>query len=379
MPRLANLTTQALAGIGITRGPYVELLYTLTNPNTGGGASTSDQFGATVRMTNNYIAVAAPNENTDSGYVYVYDASNGSLLYTLANPNTNTTDTNDAFGENKIDINGDRLIVGAKDEDSGGGTSSGVAYVYDLTDGSLTYTLTNPNQSGTEDFDQFGYSVAIDGTYALAGTPFEDAPSNNSSGVAYAYALSTGTRTTTEVNPNTTFTQFLDSFGSAIETNGTLWAIAAWGEDDPTQNSGVVYIYNTSGVRQRTIPNPRIDSTALGQDNKMDIDGNNILIASQYYAHVIDITDGSTLATIGSFTTRMASVSISGNYALIGWNNNDAICFVDLYDWTTNTKLMDTLNLGNLPNRQCFVHMNGTQLVIGDSLNNQAFVYQINT
>lgn len=378
MPRLANLTTQSLAGIGITRGPYVELLYTLTNPNTGGGTSTSDEFGATVRMTNNYIAVAAPNENTNSGYVYVYDASNGSLLYTLANPNTNTTNTNDAFGENKIDINGDRLIVGAKEEDSGAGTSSGVAYVYDLTDGSLTYTLTNPNQSGTEDFDQFGHSVAIDGTYALAGTPFEDAPSNNSSGVAYVYALSTGTRTRTIVNPNTTFTQYLDSFGSAIETNGTLWAIAAWSEDNPTNASGVVYIYNTSGVRQRTIPNPRSDSIALGQNNKMDIDGNNILIASQNYAHVIDITDGSTLATLGPFGF-ISTVSISGDYALMGISTGDGY-IADLYDWTTNTKVM-TLDLGSrsINARQCFVHMNGTQLVIGDSLNNQAFVYQINT
>lgn len=380
MPRLASLTSQQLAGVGITHVSFFELLYTLTNPNTGGGTSTNDSFGSTVHISNNYIAVSAPAESSNSGYVYVYDASNGSLLYSLSNPNSETTTTNDFYGTNKIAINGNNLIVSAHYEyNASSAPQSGVAYVYNLTNGSLTYTLQNPNYYNTANFDSFSWSVAIDGTYALVGAPFEDDGGGNTSGYAYVFNLSNGSIYRSLINPNTTFTRAFDNFGTSVTTNGTLWAIAAWGEDDPVSNAGVVHVYNTSGIKQRTIPNPRTDSIALGQDNKMDLDGNNLLVASQNYAHVIDITNGTTSATLGSFNYT-SSVSISGDYALIGWVDSNANYFVDLYDWTTNTSLIDTISLGNIsyPNDQCFVHIKGTKLVIGDSVNNQAYVYQLN-
>jgi hypothetical protein len=378
MPRLANIASQALVGLGISRTRLFEFLYTLTNPNTGGGTSTADDFGNVVRITNNYIAISATAESSNSGYVYVYD-STGTLLWSLSNPNDETTGTNDTFGRRQIDISGNNLIVGASEEYVGSDQGAGVAYVYNLANGSLTYTLRNPNSYGTGAFDLFGKSVAIDGTYALVGAPSEDAFSNNTSGYAYAYTLSNGSLSSSIANPNTTFTQALDNFGSSIATNGTLWAIAAWGEDDPSNAAGVVHVYNTSGTRQRTIANPRTDSIALGQDNKMDIDGDNIIVASRSYAHIFDITDGSIQGTLGSLN-GINNVSISGDYALVGWSDSNSNEFVNLYNWVTNTQI-ETITLGNItsfPGDQRRVSMNGNKLIIGDPANNQAFIYQLN-
>lgn len=380
MPRLTSFSQSAFAGLGITRGPgFFELLYTLTNPNTGGGTSTADAYGDVVAISNDWIVVSAPAESTNSGYVYVYNMSDGSLQYSLSNPNSETTSTNDQFGRGNIALNGNNLIVGARAEYVSTSPQSGVAYIYDLTDGSLTYTLTNPNSYSTGDYDQFGSSVAIDSTYAIVGAPLEDAFQNNDSGFTYVFTLSNGVHTGSIGNPNTTFTKALDSFGGSVATNGTLFAIAADGEDNPTNAAGVIHVYNTSQALQRTIANPRSDSLRLGQYNKMDIDGNNLIAASSTYVHVFDITDGSEQRQLGQFSAPVTAVSIAGDYALIASSNNSTIYDVYLYNWTTGELLETVSPIDPVNFNSIHVSIHGTKLVIGDGANNTAYVYQLNT
>ena len=51
-------------------------------------------------------------------------------------------------------------------------------------------TLHNPNAYGTSANDQFGYSVSVDGNYAIIGAPYEDDAGGTNSGKAYVYQLS---------------------------------------------------------------------------------------------------------------------------------------------------------------------------------------------
>ena len=55
----------------------------------------------------------------------------GSLLQTLNNPNADGTSANDFFGYS-VAISGNRVVVGASDEDDDGGTDSGKVYLYNL-------------------------------------------------------------------------------------------------------------------------------------------------------------------------------------------------------------------------------------------------------
>ena len=48
-----------------------------------------------------------------------------------------------------VAISGNSAIVGAYGEDDAGGTSSGKAYIYNVTSGALVHTLDNPNAYGT--------------------------------------------------------------------------------------------------------------------------------------------------------------------------------------------------------------------------------------
>ena len=375
MPRLTSFSQSAFAGVGINRTEFMELLYTLTNPNTGGGTSTADAYGDVVAISNNYIAVSAPAESTNSGYVYVYNMSDGSLAQSFANPNYAGGSTSDSFGRGNMSINGNTLVVGAPAE-NGGSTSAGAAYICNISNGG-TSTITNPNAYNTADYDNFGCSVATDGTNIIVGANNEDAFNNNGTGYAYIFN-SSGDPVSSIANPNTTFTAALDNFGDSVATNGTLWAISASGEDNPSNAAGVIHIFNTSGVRQRTIANPRSDSLRLAQSNKMDLDGDNLIAGSANYVHVFDITDGSEQRQLGPFSAPVQAVSISGDYALIASNNNSTIYNVYLYNWTTGTLLKTISPIDPINSDSVYVQIRGTKLVIGDGANNTVYVYQLN-
>lgn len=54
----------------------------------------------------------------------------------------------------------------------------------------LLHTLDNPNAYGTPASDNFGYSVAISGNYAIVGAYGEDDVGGLNSGKAYIFILS---------------------------------------------------------------------------------------------------------------------------------------------------------------------------------------------
>ena len=111
--------------------------------------------------------------------------------WTLDNPNAyDAYDTSapDNFGYS-VAISGNYAIVGAYTENDASGTNSGKAYIFDVTTGQLKWTLDNPNAYGTSASDYFGYSVAISGNYAIVGARNEDDASGSNSGKAYIFEL----------------------------------------------------------------------------------------------------------------------------------------------------------------------------------------------
>ena len=156
------------------------------------------------------------NANTwGSGTVYVFDVTDGSLLHTIANPNSSGNAKHDKFG-GAVAIDGDKLVVGAHNEgkssnydSNNNGTnvdeSAGAAYFYDLSSSSpttATYTI-----SGAQG-DRLGTSVGISGNYVVLGSPGHDAVAghpnvtNQGDGEARIYQFSNGSLITTLANPD---------------------------------------------------------------------------------------------------------------------------------------------------------------------------------
>ena len=66
-------------------------------------------------------------------------------IQTYNNPNAYSTPVNDNFGYS-VSVDGNLALVGAIGEDDAGGLQSGKAYIFDATTGSLLHTLSNPQR-----------------------------------------------------------------------------------------------------------------------------------------------------------------------------------------------------------------------------------------
>src|SRR5262249_16222651 len=137
-----------------------------------------------VAIQGNTIVIGAPGatgKSFGSGAAFVYDATSGALLRTLAP--TDATGPPD-FGQT-VRVSGNLAMVGATNL---GGT--GAAYLFDLQTGQQLRKFVSPNPFGT---GGFGESIAFDGHFALIGS-FDESQDgiNYETGGAYLFDVQTG-------------------------------------------------------------------------------------------------------------------------------------------------------------------------------------------
>ena len=182
----------------------------------------------------------------------------------LDNPNAYSTSANDYFGW-AVAISGNRAIVNARLEDDAGGSNSGKAYIFDVTTGALLKTLDNPNAYGGSGFDSFGYSVAISDEYAIVGTYAEDEENNSTSGKAYVYNISDATDSTLDVTTSSEyFTVNNDTATITVTANtnvdGYMYVVG------DSSGSAVVRQFNVSADLQSLVMD-KYFSVPSGQGN----------------------------------------------------------------------------------------------------------------
>ena len=317
------------------------LFHTLDNPNAY-DTGVNDNFGESVAISGKYAIVGVRYEDDagglSSGKAYIFDVTTGSLVHTLDNPNAYNTSAQDKFGTS-VAISGNYAIIGASLEDDGGGTQSGKAYIYNVTTGALVHTLDNPNAYSTSAGDYFGESVAISGNYAIVGAIFEDDASGSSSGKAYIFNVTTGALLHTLDNPNAYDTGLEDKFGGSVAISGNYAIVGAWSEDDAGGSSaGKAYIYNvTTGTLLHTLDNPNAYGTSANDyfGNSVAISGNYAIFGAPYEegsdggssagkAYIYNVSTGELVHTLDNprlyaYEDQFGyAVSISGNYAIVG-------------------------------------------------------------
>lgn len=254
------------------------LTYTLSDPSIGNDSF----FGVSTATNNSYVLVGAygaENANGDrTGLAYVFDLTDGSLKYTLA---PTSADTSQQFGR-KVAMTDDYFIVSSHNDNPADPNPAtyyyGSVYVYNVSDGSLAYKITNPNPNGggfSNPDDDFGlYGLAANDSYLCISAPDEDYASSSAtesdrSGKVYIYDISNGTYLRTLENPNPVGDPFQDFFGRAMVLDngtGTTLYVMAPDEDAVTgdyvdlanqDNAGKIYVFNVStGALLDTIDNP---------------------------------------------------------------------------------------------------------------------------
>jgi hypothetical protein len=324
------------------------LLHTLDNPNAF-DTSSGDQFGTSVAISESYAIAGAPEEDEagngwSSGKAYIFSTSTGALLHTLNNPNANSTVNYDKFGTS-VAISESYAIVGVPEEGDAGGTASGKAYIFSTSTGALLHTLDNPTAYSSGFDDQFGRSVAISESYAIAGAYLEDDAGGASSGKAYIFSTSTGALLHTLDNPNAYSTSAGDFFGLSVAISESYAIAGAYGEDEASgASSGKAYIFSTStGALLHTLDNPNAFDTSAS-----DLFGYSVAISESYAlvgalqeddaggassgkAYIFNTSSGALLKTIdnpNAYGTSASdsfsrSVAISGSYAIVGASSED--------------------------------------------------------
>ena len=88
--------------------------------------------------------------------------------------------TNDQFGYS-VAVSNTRIVVGALLEDTTA-TTAGSVYIFDINGNQLAKI----QASDAEQYDRFGYSVAVSDTRIVVGAPYEDTNGSNA-GSAYIF------------------------------------------------------------------------------------------------------------------------------------------------------------------------------------------------
>jgi len=245
-----------------------------------------DRFGHSVSLSGDYAIIGAleDDDNGDwSGSAYIFKRD-GEVWSEQAKLTASDGGVSDQFG-GSVSISGDYAIIGAHRDDDNG-DSSGSAYIF-KRDGTIWSEQDKLLASDGADLDYFGGSVSISGDYAIVGAIFDD-DKGDFSGSAYIFAPN-------EVEPNN-WDQVAkltapdgaayDYFGCSVSVNGDYALIGAWGDNDNGTASGSAYIFKREG-------------TAWSEQDKLTA------------------SDGEAGDHFGR------SVSISGDYAIVGAEGDD--------------------------------------------------------
>lgn len=213
------------------------------------GAAVSDQFGFSVTIDSDTVAVSAPDHDgagANSGVVYIFGRDQGGLgnwgqvqLLTASDATSG-----DLFGFS-LSISGDLLAIAAPYDDDRG-MNAGAVFIFEREQGGDN-TWLEVNKLTASDAaisDQFGIAVAISGTTVAVGA-FADSHVATGAGSAYVFERDHGgpgawgeVKKLVASDPEAG-----DLFGRGISIDGSTVVVGALGDDDAGSASGSAYIF----------------------------------------------------------------------------------------------------------------------------------------
>jgi|GEM_PF-2359224 len=308
--------------------------------------------GSSVAISGDYAIVGAPQDGSGSAYIFQRVGANWIQMQKIV---ASDADSDDNFGTS-VAISGDYVVVGAV-YDNGDATNTnplsdaGSAYVFKRT-GATWAQEQKIVASDRQAFDYFGLSVAISGDYVVVGSLLQNLDASGASpisdaGAAYIYKR-TGTSWAQEQKIVASVRLNDDNFGYSVAISGDYVVVGATGEDENAAEAstvgeaGAAYVFfrtGTTWTQQQKI----VASDRASNDNfaySVSISGDYVIIGVPNEDE--DATGGNTATNAGSayiFTRTGAtwaqqqkivasdraandnfaySVSISGDYAIIG-------------------------------------------------------------
>ena len=278
---------------------------------TASDGAAGDYFGVSVSISGDIAVIGAWRDNSDTGAAYVFTRS-GTAWSQQAKLTASDASAGQAFGR-YVAIDGDSIIAGVSLFSS----TDRAAYVFTRSGATWSQQakLTVSGDLG------FSFSVDIDGDSAVVG----EREGFAGPGKAHVFTRSAGVWSLQDtVSPSDGATN--DNFGTSVSIAGDLLIVGSNFDDDVGSGTGAAYVFVRSG-------------TTWSQQSK--------LTASDAVAG-------------GAFG---GSVSIEGDYAVVGSTGVDAAYVFRTSNWTEIAKLEPS----DTPSSFGYsVGLSGTGIVIGD-------------
>jgi hypothetical protein len=279
-----------------------------------------ENFGASVSISGDMIAVGAPNAAVDNqqlpgnepqaGVVYLYKRSLNGIWSETHRVFPSDVDGYDKFGTS-ISLENNQLIVGSPFDDDNV-ISSGSVYIFDFdgNDWSETQKLTASNPASG---DKFGFKVDINGNRAIISSPLsDDASAGIKVGSVYVFENDSQVWNETKILSASDMAED-DSFGIDISLSGNRVLVGAYKNDDTALNTGSAYIFEYS-------------TTTLLWDNGLKLNANDAAANDRFGG----------------------AVKVEGNRLLVGAVSNDdgnALGSGSIYSYYYNGNTWDFIEL----------------------------------
>ena len=206
-----------------------------------------DHFGACVSVRGERIAVGAPEDDqpgaTNAGAVYLFERVAGAWVESARIAALDAS-TFDHFGS-ALELDGDTLAVGAEFDNAGGGAFSGSAYVFRELGGlwsqeaKLIVPGVTPNALA-------GSAIALDGDRVVVGAPLQNTALGTKVGAAWLFERSAGVwGAPLQLLPLDPAAG--DEFGSAVAVDGDTVLVGAPRKDVVWSSDGVAYVFVGGG------------------------------------------------------------------------------------------------------------------------------------
>jgi hypothetical protein len=267
--------------------------WTQTQELTASDAFATDYFGWAVRHVGDVAVIGANSHNRGAngteGAAYVFARSGGTWAETQELEGSDSTPGDGRQFGSSIAFDGTTLLIGAPSSDwnSTGVYIPGAAYVFANDGGTWTETeRLVPDDSA--DGDQFGYSVALDGTNAVIGAPAANIGANAHQGAVYAFDGSSGSWTQSFKIVADDGAAY-DQLGQSVALDGDMALAGGWSHnDDPTgtpppPKPGAAYLYTASrgtwNFSGKFTASDGTDGDSFGWD--VAIDGTTLVVGAQ--------------------------------------------------------------------------------------------------
>jgi hypothetical protein len=219
---------------------------------TGSDSQTQDRFGQSVSIDGDYAIISGEGDNTYTGAAYIFKRDTNAETWTQQDKLTASDGLTLSWYGISASISGDYAIVGAyRHPQAGTPQKYGAAYIFKNNGTSWTEQQRLLASDGALS-DEFGYSVSISGDYAIIGAHYDDTDGSGPNGSVYIYKLDGTNDVWTEhakiiLSDQTSGTIYGtgDQFGYSVAIDG---GYAISGAYNINSAAGAAYIYEAPNL-----------------------------------------------------------------------------------------------------------------------------------